>query len=104
MQSLQKLSTRFDSTLANPALARLLNSADSLMRDLSAMSKHFAATGARLDTTLQAFNRGQGTLGKLATDSTLFVEMRHFMESASQFMDDLRKHPGKISPTIKLCC
>jgi phospholipid/cholesterol/gamma-HCH transport system substrate-binding protein len=103
MQAFQKLSARFDSVLANPALARLLNSSDTLMRDLSAMSKHFAATGAQLDTTLQAFNRGQGTLGKLATDTALYNNLRDVTKSFNELLDDIKKHPGKLSPSIKAC-
>lgn len=104
MESLQKLSARLDTTLANPAFNRLLNHSDTLTRDLSAMAKQFAATGAQLDSTLKAINSGQGTFGKFARDTTLFYEMKNFMQSATRFMDDLQKHPGKISPTIKFCC
>jgi phospholipid/cholesterol/gamma-HCH transport system substrate-binding protein len=62
MASFRQLSTRLDSTLANPALGRTLSRTDTLTGNLAAMT-------ARFDSTLAAINRGQGTLGKFATDS-----------------------------------
>lgn len=100
----KQLGSRLDSTFANPALTRALNRSDTLAQHLAAMTAQFTSTGARLDSTLAALNRGQGTLGKFATDSSLFYDLRNFTQSANRFMEDLRKHPGKISPTIKFCC
>jgi phospholipid/cholesterol/gamma-HCH transport system substrate-binding protein len=104
MTALRNLSTRLDSTLGNPALARTLSRTDTLTSNLAVMSAQFTATGARLDSLLGAMQRGQGTLGKLAADSALYYDIRNFTQSATRFMDELQKHPGKISPTIKLCC
>ncbi|HEX5575953.1 MAG TPA: MlaD family protein, partial [Gemmatimonadales bacterium] len=56
MASFRQLSTRLDSTLANPALGRTLTRTDTLTANLAAMT-------ARFDSTLAAINRGQGTLG-----------------------------------------
>ena len=62
MASFRQLSNRLDSTLAHPGLSRTLNRTDTLAGNLAAMT-------ARFDSTLAAINRGQGTLGKFATDS-----------------------------------
>ena len=95
MASFRQLSTRLDSTLANPGLVRALSRSDTLIGNLSAMS-------ARLDSTLAAINRGQGTLGKFATDSGLYYDMRDVSKSLKELLDEIKKHPGKVPVTIKL--
>lgn len=95
MASFRQLSTRLDSTLANPALARTLSRTDTLTGNLAAMT-------ARLDTLLAAVNRGQGTLGKFATDSGLYYDMRALSKSMKELLDELKKNPGKVGVTVKL--
>jgi phospholipid/cholesterol/gamma-HCH transport system substrate-binding protein len=95
MAAFRQLSIRLDTTLANPALARALSNTDTLTRNLAAMA-------ARLDTTLAAINRGQGTLGKFATDSGLYYDMRDLSKSMKELLDELKKNPGKVGVTVKL--
>jgi phospholipid/cholesterol/gamma-HCH transport system substrate-binding protein len=95
MSAFRQLSTRLDSTLANPALSRTLTRTDTLTGNLAAMT-------ARFDSTLAAINRGQGTLGKFATDSGLYYDMRELSKSMKELLDELKKHPGKVGVTVKL--
>jgi phospholipid/cholesterol/gamma-HCH transport system substrate-binding protein len=95
MAAFRQLSTRLDSTLANPALSRTLSRTDTLTGNLAAMT-------ARFDSTLAAINRGQGTLGKFATDSGLYYDMRELSKSMKELLDELKKHPGKVGVTVKL--
>jgi phospholipid/cholesterol/gamma-HCH transport system substrate-binding protein len=95
MAAFRQLSTRLDSTLANPALSRTLTRTDTLTGNLAAMT-------ARFDSTLAAINRGQGTLGKFATDSGLYYDMRELSKSMKELLDELKKHPGKVGVTVKL--
>jgi phospholipid/cholesterol/gamma-HCH transport system substrate-binding protein len=95
MASFRQLSARLDSTLANPALGRTLARTDTLTSNLASLT-------ARLDATLAAVNRGQGTLGKFATDSGLYSDMRELSQSMKELLDELKKHPGKVPVTIKL--
>jgi phospholipid/cholesterol/gamma-HCH transport system substrate-binding protein len=95
MAAFRQLSTRLDSTLANPALGRALSRTDTLTGNLAAMT-------ARFDSTLAAINRGQGTLGKFATDSGLYYDIRDLSKSMKELLDELKKHPGKVPVTIKL--
>jgi phospholipid/cholesterol/gamma-HCH transport system substrate-binding protein len=102
MVSFRQLSTRLDSTLANPALVRTLNRTDTLTGNLAAMTEQMRSTTARFDTLLAAVNRGQGTLGKIATDSGLYYDMRDLSKSMKELLDELQKNPGKIGVTVKL--
>jgi phospholipid/cholesterol/gamma-HCH transport system substrate-binding protein len=102
MAAFRQLSIRLDSTLANPAVARTLSNADTLTRNMAAMTAQMRSTGERLDTLLAAVNRGQGTLGKFATDSGLYYDMRDLSKSMKELLDELKKHPGKVPVTVKL--
>jgi phospholipid/cholesterol/gamma-HCH transport system substrate-binding protein len=95
MAAFRQLSTRLDSTLANPALSRTLTRTDTLTANLAAMT-------ARFDSTLAAINRGQGTLGKFATDSGLYYDLRDVSKSMKELLDEVKKNPGKVGVTVKL--
>jgi phospholipid/cholesterol/gamma-HCH transport system substrate-binding protein len=95
MTSFRQLSERLDSTLGNPALGRTLSRTDTLTGNLAAMT-------ARFDSTLAAINRGQGTLGKFATDSGLYYDIRDLSKSMKELLDELKKNPGKVGVTVKL--
>jgi phospholipid/cholesterol/gamma-HCH transport system substrate-binding protein len=95
MTSFRQLSTRLDSTLAHPALGRTLSRTDTLTGNLASLT-------ARFDSTLAAINRGQGTLGKFATDSGLYYDIRELSQSMKELLDELKKHPGKVPVTVKL--
>jgi phospholipid/cholesterol/gamma-HCH transport system substrate-binding protein len=100
--SFQRLSSRLDSALAHPALSRTLSRTDTLTSNLAAMTAQLRSTAERLDTLLAGVNRGQGTLGKLATDSGFYYDIRDLSHSMRELLDELKKHPGKVPVTIKL--
>ena len=87
---------------ASPALARTLGRADTLTGNLTTMTAQFTSTGARLDTVLLNINQGRGTLGKFATDTGLYTDLRQVSQSLKALLDDLKKHPGKIPVTVKI--
>lgn len=102
LAGLETLTSRLDSTLANPALSRTLNRADTLTGNLASMSAQFASTGARLDTLLHNMNQGRGTLGKFTTDTGLYTDLRQVSQSLKELLDDIKKHPGKIPVTVEI--
>ena len=102
LRSLQGLSQTLDSTLTAADLPRTLRASDSLFANLSGTSAEFSVTGARLDTLLQRLNRGEGTLGKLLTDSLLYGDFRKLTGSMQELVDELRRHPGKITIQVKV--
>ena len=102
LASFQRLSNRLDSALAHPALSRTLSRTDTLTSNLAAMTAQLRSTAERLDTLLAGVNRGQGTLGKLATDSGFYYDIRDLSHSMRELLDELKKHPGKVPVTIKL--
>jgi phospholipid/cholesterol/gamma-HCH transport system substrate-binding protein len=102
MVALQRLSTRLDTTLANPAIASMLHRTDTLSGNLSVMTRQLTLVGARLDTILSGVNQGRGTIGKFATDSTLFYELRDLSAAMKGLVAELQKNPGKLGVTVKV--
>ena len=102
MVAFRKLAERLDTTLATVPMASAVEQADTLARNLSTMSLQLTATGARIDTLLQKINAGEGTLGKFATDSGLYLDSREAVQALKVLLDELNKHPGKLNIQVKL--
>jgi phospholipid/cholesterol/gamma-HCH transport system substrate-binding protein len=102
LASLERLTNRFDSTLGSPTLARTLGRADTLTGNLATMTAQLTSTGARLDTVLLNMNQGRGTIGKFATDTGLYTDLRQMSQSLKALLDDLKAHPGKIPVTVEI--
>jgi phospholipid/cholesterol/gamma-HCH transport system substrate-binding protein len=68
--------------------------ADSLMQRLSSNSTQLQAIMARVE-------RGEGTVGKLLTDTLLYHDMRNLLANTDSLMADFKKNPRKyINLTI----
>ncbi len=102
MVEFRAVAARLDSTLGAPSVVRARDQADTLVRNLSQMSAQLRSTGERLDTLLARVERGEGSLGRLATDPALHDQTVRLMASMDSLIADLRKHPGKIGVTVKL--
>src|SRR5262249_24310311 len=102
LASFRALSDRLDSTLGNPALARTLGRADTLTSNLAMMTAQLTTTSARLDSVLAGIHSGRGSLGKFATDTGFYTDVRELSQSMKRLLDELQKHPGKVPVTVKL--
>lgn len=102
MASFRALSARLDSTLANPGLQGALGRSDSLVHSMNRMTAQLAVTTARLDTVLAGVNAGRGTIGKFATDSGLYYDLREVSAGLKGLLTELQKNPGKIPVTVKI--
>jgi phospholipid/cholesterol/gamma-HCH transport system substrate-binding protein len=88
--------------VATIPIGNAVERADTLARNLATMSIQLNTTSARMDTLLQKINAGEGTLGKFATDSGLYLDSRAAMQALKTLLDELNKHPGKLSIQVKL--
>jgi phospholipid/cholesterol/gamma-HCH transport system substrate-binding protein len=102
MQQFRSVGARLDSTLSNPGLKRALSTTDTLTSNLAAMSAQLTATGARLDSLLARVGRGEGTIGKFATDSALYLNVVKLTARMDTVLQALQKNPGKIPITVRL--
>lgn len=102
LAALRQVTERFDSTLANPGLARAISRMDTLTQNLTAMTARLTSTTAQLDTLLASVNRGEGTLGKFVTDSGFYYDLREVSAQLKDVLAELQKNPGRIPVTVKL--
>lgn len=102
MRALQGVSIRLDSTLGAVDARALGARLDSTLQSTQALTTQLAASSAQVDSILAAIRRGEGTLGKLAADSGLYVDLRRTLQATSDLIDELAKNPGKVGITVKL--
>lgn len=102
MLGLRTVSARIDSVLVAAQLDRAARTADSLMVNLGRLSASAQSTASQLDSVLARVNRGEGSLGKLMADTVLYQNTQRLMKSLQEFVDDLKKNPGKIGLTVKI--
>ena len=68
---------------------------DSISTNLARLTNHLSHTTASLDTLLTRINRGEGTLGKMASDTALYHDLHALSVSLAALLTDLKEHPDK---------
>lgn len=102
LEEVRRMGSRLDSTLNDLKLRGTMDLADSLMRSLSRLSADARVTAQRFDSAIARVNRGEGSLGRFATDTTFYINAREALRAFQQFIDDIRKHPGKLGITVRI--
>jgi len=98
----QRMGARLDTAIAELRLSNTVASADTLMAGLSRLSGDLRASARRFDTLMARVNRGEGTLGRLATDTLFYANAQRVLKSLQEFVDDLKRHPGKLGITLRV--
>jgi phospholipid/cholesterol/gamma-HCH transport system substrate-binding protein len=98
LASVERVMTRFDSLLARGAGAQRV---DSLSRNLNELTDNLAQATSSLDTLLGKMSRGEGTLGRMATDTLLYNNLNATLEALTALLTDLRERPGRYL-TVKI--
>jgi phospholipid/cholesterol/gamma-HCH transport system substrate-binding protein len=76
-------------------LARAVARADSTLAVARATTETLQRASFSLEVILQRMESGEGTLGRLSTDSTLYDNLTAAAESIRALATDLREHPGR---------
>jgi phospholipid/cholesterol/gamma-HCH transport system substrate-binding protein len=82
---------RVDSMLASGTGANI----DSISRNLALLTARLSHTTAALDTLLTRMNRGEGTLGRMASDTMMYANLRDLSASLTALLKDLKENPDK---------
>ena len=80
---------------AGPDIASAVARADSAMAMLQTTSEQLDGAVASLGTILGRMERGEGTLGRLSTDETLYVSLNDAALSLNALLADLQANPNK---------
>lgn len=93
----ERVMARVDSILGSAAGSRI----DTLSANLAALTHHLGSATEAIDTLLSRMNRGEGTLGRLATDTMMYHDLHGLSVSLTALLTDLRDHPDKyIKPGL----
>lgn len=101
LSAFEQAAVRLDSTLSNPDLARALNGLDEVTQSLGEMTAGFAGAGFALQSILSQVAEGNGSLGKLVTDTTLHNDLHLLTTAMTALLVDLRERPGRYL-TVKV--
>lgn len=107
--ALQTTLARLDSATAGGRLERMFAEAEATSRNLTEVTAEWRDAGARLNSTLgradstlavaglalEKINRGEGTLGLLASDTALYENTAATLGELRALLDDLKRNPGK---------
>jgi len=102
LSTMRSLGTRADSLLASEEFRGAVTNLDSTAVGLKAMTKQLTSVTARMDTLLINIGNGEGTLGKLVTDTTLYHGLLETQRSVQALIDTLTAHPGKLNIKVEL--
>ncbi len=102
LAAMRALSERLDSTLADEHFRGTIANMDSATAGLTALTRQLTLATAQMDTMLFNINSGRGTLGKLATDTTLYQGLVETQASIKALVDTLTATPGKINLKVEL--
>jgi phospholipid/cholesterol/gamma-HCH transport system substrate-binding protein len=101
LAAVERVMVRFDSVLGSSGTARTGMRLDSLSLNFNLLASRMADATASLRQMLDRMERGEGTLGKLATDTTLYRNMNETLKAMSELLKDLKERPGRYL-TVKV--
>ena len=93
----ERTMARLDSLLGSAGGKRV----DTITANLARLSNHLGSATASLDTLLGSANSGQGTLGRLAHDTTLYKNLNETLTALTALLHDLKERPGRYL-TVKV--
>jgi phospholipid/cholesterol/gamma-HCH transport system substrate-binding protein len=91
LQATERVMQRVDSMLGSGTGRNI----DSISTNLARLTNHLTHTTAQLDTLLSRMNRGEGTLGRMASDTMMYHDLHSLSVSLTALLTDLKEHPDK---------
>jgi phospholipid/cholesterol/gamma-HCH transport system substrate-binding protein len=91
LQATEHVMQRVDSMLGSGTGRNI----DSISTNLARLTNHLTHTTAQLDTLLSRMNRGEGTLGRMASDTMMYHDLHALSVSLTALLTDLKEHPDK---------
>src|SRR6266566_4991860 len=74
---------------------------DSLTANMGQLVAHLSAATNSLNELLSTMNKGEGTLGRMATDTMLYRNLNATLAALSSLLTDLKERPGRYL-TVKV--
>ncbi|HYH82209.1 MAG TPA: MlaD family protein [Longimicrobium sp.] len=93
--SLNRSARGFESTATRPELARAIARTDSISIRLDAATRSLNQATGSMAVVMGRLERGEGTMGKLMTDDSLYTNLNSAVNNLSQLTNDIRANPKK---------
>ncbi|MGH7751625.1 MAG: MlaD family protein [Gemmatimonadales bacterium] len=97
----EKVMLRVDTLLASPGVGGAAGRLDTLSANLTRLTNNLSEATTSLRGLLVRADSGQGTLGRMVTDSSLYNNLNAALEAMTKLLNDLRERPGRYL-TVKL--
>ena len=93
--SLNRSAGNVEELTGSDELSRTLVSADTAMARLGRTSAALEESTASLNAVLARMERGEGTLGQLSTNDSLYVSLQGAADNLRLLLEDVRENPGR---------
>lgn len=80
---------------SGPELERAVQNLDAVLARLDGTVESYGRAGASLERILARMDRGEGTLGRLSTDASLYDNLNRVLESVHALSEDFRENPRR---------
>jgi len=101
LKVLQATLARLDTIMGTRGAIASGKRLDSLTANLTVLSQNLGTATKSLSDVLDAMNRGEGTLGRMKTDTMLYQNLNATLASLSALLTDLKERPGRYL-TVKV--
>jgi phospholipid/cholesterol/gamma-HCH transport system substrate-binding protein len=95
MASFRGTATRLGTIVDSTQVAAVAENFRATSANLSRLSANLDTTNQRFVTLLNRIDNGEGTLGKLMRDSSMYVEARNLLKTADSLLADFKANPRK---------
>ena len=101
LEDIENLSNAVE-TFTEDSLGNVAHDIRGVVDQLSVNLDILKSTTGELNTLIASINDGQGTLGKLATEDSLYIEMRGAANAIKELAEDFEENPRKYLESLKL--
>jgi phospholipid/cholesterol/gamma-HCH transport system substrate-binding protein len=101
LKALEGVMSRLDTLLGNANAVNTGKRLDTLSTNLTQLTGRLADATGSLKGLLDKMNKGEGTLGMMASDTMLYKNLNATLKSLSELLTDLKERPGRYL-TVKV--
>jgi phospholipid/cholesterol/gamma-HCH transport system substrate-binding protein len=101
LKSLERVMSHLDTLLGSANPSATGKRLDTLSTNLTQLTGRLADATGSLKTLLDKMDKGEGTLGKMATDTVLYNNLNATLKSLTELLTDLKERPGRYL-TVKV--
>lgn len=101
LAAVERVMSRLDTLLGSANVKGAGLRFDTLSANLQHLTGELSQSTRALNDLLGKVNRGEGTLGKLASDTLLYGNLNRTLAALTKLLDDLRERPGRYL-TVKV--